>query len=91
MSVTFGTLICLHCSSKHRSLGVAITRTQSVQLDDWETKYGKRLINGTNLRFKNYLESCGIDKKNMQPKELYQLKAVTEYKKMVISRIFDFI
>lgn len=34
-SVSHGTLICLECAGKHRSLGVHVSFVRSIRMDSW--------------------------------------------------------
>ena len=42
-SVSFGALLCLECSGKHRGLGVHISFVRSVQMDSWSAKQIKMM------------------------------------------------
>lgn len=37
-TVTYGTLLCLKCSGKHRGMGVHLSFVRSVQMDEWNEK-----------------------------------------------------
>ena len=37
-SVSHGTLICLECAGKHRSLGVQVSFVRSIRMDSWTPK-----------------------------------------------------
>lgn len=42
-SVSHGTLICLDCAGKHRSLGVQVSFVRSITMDTWSSKQVRRL------------------------------------------------
>mmetsp|Transcript_30427 Transcript_30427/g.37615 ORF Transcript_30427/g.37615 Transcript_30427/m.37615 type:complete len:93 (+) Transcript_30427:131-409(+) len=43
-SLSFGTLICLECSGKHRGLSVDISFVRSLDLDRWSPEQVERMI-----------------------------------------------
>lgn len=60
-SVSYGTLMCLECSGKHRSLGVHISFVRSIQMDSWTSKQIKMMRIGGNEKFQKFLKSKGVD------------------------------
>ena len=44
-SISHGTLICLDCAGKHRSLGVQVSFVRSISMDSWSPQQVLSIIN----------------------------------------------
>ncbi|RYH00570.1 hypothetical protein EON65_49135 [archaeon] len=42
-SVSHGTLLCLECAGKHRSLGVSVSFVRSISMDTWTRRQVKHI------------------------------------------------
>jgi hypothetical protein len=60
-SASFGILICMNCSGKHRFLGPNISFVRSIAMDNWKEHEMRAMEKGGNKRFKDYLESEMIE------------------------------
>lgn len=56
-SASFGILICMNCSGKHRFLGPNISFVRSVAMDKWKEREMRTMEIGGNKRFLEYLET----------------------------------
>jgi len=62
-SVSYGTLMCLECSGKHRALGVHLSFVRSIAMDSWKPRQIEAMEkSGGNAKTIEYLESRGITK-----------------------------
>ena len=78
-SVSYGTLMCLECSGKHRSLGVHISFVRSIQMDSWTDKQIKMMRIGGNANFQEFLKSKGVDN-SMDIRKKYHTEACALYR-----------
>lgn len=54
-NVSFGTLVCIQCSGRHRSFGVHISKVRSVHMDAWNHSQVLCMLEGGNEQLLNFL------------------------------------
>ena len=78
-SVSYGTLMCLECSGKHRSLGVHLSFVRSIQMDSWTEKQIKVMQIGGNEKFRAFLTEKNVDN-SMDIRKKYYLQECALYR-----------
>jgi ADP-ribosylation factor GTPase-activating protein 1 len=78
-SVSYGTLMCLECSGKHRSLGVHLSFVRSIQMDSWTEKQIKVMRIGGNKKFQEFLTEKNVDN-SMDIRKKYYLEECALYR-----------
>jgi hypothetical protein len=80
-SVNLGVFLCLHCSGKHRALGVHISRVRSLMLDKWSPEQLKLMEMGGNNVLVEFFQSQGEelsgsleDRYGSRTAELYRMR-----------------
>jgi len=58
--VSHGTLVCLKCAGRHRTLGVHVSRIKSLTMDAWEPTHVTAMLLGGNGQLKGFLERQGV-------------------------------
>jgi hypothetical protein len=87
-SISYGILICLQCSGKHRHFGVNHSKVRSVAMDSWDNpSHVLSLLEGGNEQWKTFLQrhklDCNTRKINGLPpgqKGVYETKAALFYR-----------
>ena len=80
-SVTYGVLLCMNCSGRHRSYGVSTSRVRSIDLDAWSHSQVLALLEGGNQQMKQFFLRHHMDGKTLEELNLqYQTKAADFYK-----------
>lgn len=55
-SVSHGTLVCLHCAGRHRTLGVHVSRIKSLTMDAWEPPHVAAMLLSGNAQVKGFFK-----------------------------------
>lgn len=55
-SVSYGALLCLQCSGKHRSYGVQTSFVRSVDMDTWSHRQVLRMLEGGNEQLQQFFD-----------------------------------
>jgi hypothetical protein len=55
-SVTYGTLLCVRCSGRHRSYGVTKSRVRSISLDSWSHAQVLAVLEGGNEQLQQFFQ-----------------------------------
>lgn len=83
-SVTYGTLLCLRCSGRHRSYGVQTSFVRSVSMDAWSHEQILSLLEGGNAQMNAFFERHGMHYSTTATRtmnvERYYTKAALFYK-----------
>lgn len=53
-AVSYGALLCLQCSGRHRSLGVHVSCVRSLSMDDWSPMHVLQMLEGGNAQLHGF-------------------------------------
>jgi hypothetical protein len=77
-SISYGVLVCLKCSGRHRSFGVSHSIVKSLQLDTWEHSLSVlKMLEGGNAQWNRFLSRHGM---NDNRDRVYFTKAALFYR-----------
>jgi hypothetical protein len=88
-SLGFGTVVCLTCAGRHRSLGTHVTLVRSMTLDSWTSSQIDRLSRGGNIEFLKYASSLKHGQLNVCETDLYSLPRILYYRSEVLILYFS--
>ncbi len=60
-SVSHGTLLCIECAGKHRSLGVNVSYVRSIHMDSWSERQVEMMKQGGNGQIKSFFSQLNIE------------------------------
>eukprot|EP00924_Labyrinthula_sp_SR-Ha-C_P007166 maker-scaffold_8-snap-gene-11.32-mRNA-1 protein AED:0.00 eAED:0.00 QI:32/1/1/1/1/1/2/40/225 len=90
VSLTFGTLICLDCSGKHRALGCHISFVRSLKLDTFSKDEVRILLSSSNSSFQKHLAVTYLSQIPINIKysslEAYEYKSLLDPSKSPLSK-----
>jgi hypothetical protein len=75
-----GVLLCLDCSSTHRSMGVHTTFVRSLDLDEWTQRQIDAMRLGGNANARQFFRSHGLKDMHVMIEKKYTSKAAKMYK-----------
>jgi Putative GTPase activating protein for Arf len=81
-SVSYGILLCLRCSGRHRSFGVSVSRVRSIEMDAWSHGQVIAMLEGGNNQLATFYDRHGMgacDSKDMIDRR-YETKAALFYR-----------
>ena len=79
-SVTYGTLICMHCSGNHRSYGVQTSFVRSLRMDTWSHEQILSMLEGGNGQLNAFFERHHMGNRSQLSSKRYHTKAAKFYK-----------
>ena len=85
-SVNNGVFLCLKCAGVHRSFGMSISLTRSLQIDSWTDNQLLFFTKGGNAKFKKNLEEFNIDLSSSLDIK-YKSKAADYYRRYLMKLI----
>jgi len=60
-TISYGALLCIECSGRHRQLGVQISRVRSISMDSWSHSEVLSILEGGNQQLNNFFTRHGLD------------------------------
>jgi Putative GTPase activating protein for Arf len=81
-SVSYGILLCLRCSGRHRSFGVSVSRVRSIEMDAWSHGQVIAMLEGGNDQLTAFYDRHGMgarDSNDMMDRR-YDTKAALFYR-----------
>lgn len=79
-SVTYGCMICMQCSGKHRSYGVRTSFIRSVDMDDWTSEQVLAMLEGGNDQLQTFFDRHQMGRASDMASRRYHTKAALFYR-----------
>jgi hypothetical protein len=79
-TVTYGALLCVRCSGRHRSYGVATSRVRSITMDAWSQSQVLALLEGGNQQLQHFFERHQMGNDSPVSSQRYHTKAALFYR-----------
>ena len=89
-SVTYGCLLCLKCSGRHRSYGVAVSTVRSIDMDHWTHHQLLAMLEGGNEQLKSFYDRHGMGTSSLVEKR-YRTKASLFYRTNLRQHVHDLV
>ena len=79
-SVTYGVLLCVCCSGRHRSFGVSTSRVRSISMDAWSHEQVLAMLEGGNQQLQNFFDRHQMGNGSTASNQRYHTKAAKFYR-----------
>jgi len=79
-SVSYGALLCLKCSGRHRSFGVQVSFVRSLPMDSWSHSQVLSLLEGGNAQLSSFFERHSLCPDQSTSDNRYRTKAALFYR-----------
>jgi Putative GTPase activating protein for Arf len=87
-SITYGTLLCLQCSGKHRSYGVQISYVRSIRYDTWDHTQILSMLEGGNAQLRTFYDRHQLlNNGDSLYNQRYHTKAALFYKVNLVKHV----
>ena len=68
-AISYGALVCIKCSGKHRSMGVAVSQVRSVAMDHWTYMEVVSMLEGGNAQLGGFFQRHALTKKEFEKQQ----------------------
>ena len=65
-AISYGALVCIQCSGRHRSLGVAVSQVRSVSMDHWTHQEIILMLEGGNAQLSGFFARHALTKSEFE-------------------------
>lgn len=79
-SVSYGVLLCVRCSGRHRSYGVAKSRVRSISMDAWSHTQVLAMLEGGNEQLQSFFQRHQMGNTSIASSHRYHTKAAEFYR-----------
>mmetsp|Transcript_5691 Transcript_5691/g.10599 ORF Transcript_5691/g.10599 Transcript_5691/m.10599 type:complete len:227 (+) Transcript_5691:75-755(+) len=86
-SVTYGVLLCMTCSGRHRSYGVGVSRVRSISMDAWSHSQVVAMLEGGGEQLQSFYARHGMGTDSDAFHRRYQTKAARFYRQNMESHV----
>lgn len=86
-NVNHGTLICLECAGKHRSLGVHVSFVRSIYMDTWSPLQLEMMRQGGNGQIKDFFDKIDLVYQNNHITSIYSTEGASFYRHRLKDRV----
>jgi len=68
-AISYGALVCIKCSGRHRSMGVAVSQVRSVAMDHWTHKEVVGMLEGGNAQLGGFFARHALTKPEFEKQD----------------------
>ena len=68
-AISYGALVCIHCSGRHRALGVAVSQVRSVSMDHWTYREIVCMLEGGNTQLEGFFHRHALTKSEFEKQQ----------------------
>lgn len=86
-SVTYGCMICMNCSGRHRSYGVRTSFIKSLYMDHWTTEEALKMLEGGNDQLQSFFDRHQMGQGSTIGHDRYHTKAALYYRTQMAKHV----